>query len=166
MNQPVKTSPADLARQLLHQSDGPLTRQLVRSPGGFGLGQVPQRLAPDATTTAVCGFCSTGCGLEVHLKGGAAVNLSPARDYPVNIGMACPKGWEALTVLKSADRATIPLVRDDKRRLVPTDWHSAMTLFCDRFKDQSNLLHLRNGEQRTELRFSRDEPVRALAAGK
>ena len=39
-------------------------------------------------------------------------------------------------------------------------------VFCDRFKDQCNLLHLRSGAQSTELKFSRDEPVRALTAGK
>ena len=30
--------------------------------------------------------------------------------------MACPKGWEALTVLDAADRATTPLLRDRRRR--------------------------------------------------
>ena len=134
MNQPVKTSPAELARQLLHQSDGPLTRQLVRSPGGFGLGQVPQRLAPDATTTAVCGFCSTGCGLEVHLKAGEAINLSPARDYPVNVGMACPKGWEALAPLRSKDRGTVPLLRNESGELTPVSWPAALDTFTQRMK--------------------------------
>lgn len=134
MNQPVKTSPAELARQLLHQSDGPLTRQLVRGPGGFGLGQVPQRLVPDATTTAVCGFCSTGCGLEVHLKADEAINLSPARDYPVNVGMACPKGWEALAPLRSKDRGTVPLLRNESGELTPVSWPDALDTFTRRMK--------------------------------
>lgn len=78
---------------------GPLTADLVREPAKFGLGQVPARLLPDAATRAVCGFCSTGCGLKIHLKDGEAVNLTPDPDYPVNLGTACPKGWEALGVL-------------------------------------------------------------------
>lgn len=134
MNKPLKPGPAELARQILHQSDGPLTRQLVRTPGGFGLGQVPQRLAPDATTTSVCGFCSTGCGLEVHLKDGAAVNLSPARDYPVNIGMACPKGWEALAPLRAKDRGTAPLLRNAQGELAPVSWPVALDTFTQRIK--------------------------------
>ncbi len=81
-------------------ASGPLTRELVLTPGRFGLGRVPARLQPDATTNLVCGFCSTGCGLNVHLKDGRAVNLTPARGYPVNLGMACPKGWEALAPLR------------------------------------------------------------------
>ncbi len=32
------------------------------------------RLAPDDVTTMVCGFCATGCGLNVHLRDGRAIN--------------------------------------------------------------------------------------------
>ena len=45
----------------------------------------------------VCGFCSVGCSLDVNVTDGVAVSLTPTKDYPVNLGMACPKGWEALT---------------------------------------------------------------------
>ena len=86
------------------------------TPGDFGLGKVPERLQPDDTTTMVCGFCSTGCGLNVHLKDGRAINLSADTHYPVNLGMACPKGWEALTPLAAPDRATTPLLRNERRR--------------------------------------------------
>jgi assimilatory nitrate reductase catalytic subunit len=116
------------------QWTGPLTNELLRTPGRFGLGQVPHGLVPDATTAMICGFCSTGCSLNVHLQQGEAVNLTPDPDYPVNLGMACPKGWEALSVLNSADRATMPLARDARGRLVPIDWLAAMRLFCQRFK--------------------------------
>ena len=69
---------ADKIGPLLRQWYGPLTQELVLKPGEFGLGKVPARLQPDATTTMVCGFCSTGCGLSVHLRDGKAVNLSAA----------------------------------------------------------------------------------------
>ncbi len=97
---------------LVHARDGRLTRELLREPGGFGLGQVPAAQGPGRDDGMVCGFCSTGCGLTVHLRDGQAVNLSPTTDYPVNRGMACPKGWEALTVLDAPDRATVPLLRE------------------------------------------------------
>jgi assimilatory nitrate reductase catalytic subunit len=119
---------------LLHARTGPLTQELVRKPGGFGLGQVPARLAPDATTTAVCGFCSTGCGLEIHLKNGEAINLSPARDYPVNRGTACPKGWEALAPLAAPDRATQPLLRNAAGKLQPASWGGAIDAMVRRFR--------------------------------
>jgi anaerobic selenocysteine-containing dehydrogenase len=117
------------------QRDGHLTRELLLEPGGFGLGQVPAKSKPDATTTMVCGYCSTGCGLNIHLKDGEAVSLTPATEYPVNLGMACPKGWEALTVLDSPDRATRPLLKDASGKLVPTDWDTALRTFTDRFKE-------------------------------
>ena len=129
----LKTAQAHIG-QILRAWDGAQTRDLLRRPGDFGLGQVPAAHAPDATTTSVCGFCSTGCGLKVHLKEGVAVNLSPETNYPVNLGMACPKGWEALNVLKADDRATHPLLRTAAGEMKRVDWHTAMTTFTDRFK--------------------------------
>jgi len=119
----------DSAKTLLLNRHGVLTKQLTREPGGFGLGQVPSRLKPDSVTTAVCGFCSTGCGLDVHLKDGEAINLSPAKDYSVNLGMACPKGWEALTPLAAPDRATHPLLRNASGRLERVSWSTALEAF-------------------------------------
>ncbi|MGH7213457.1 MAG: molybdopterin oxidoreductase family protein [Tepidisphaeraceae bacterium] len=118
----------------LRQLDGPLTRQLLQEPGGFGLGQLPLRLKPDATATSICGFCSTGCSLNIHLKNGQAVGLTPTVDYPVNLGMACPKGWESLSVLAAPDRATVPLLRSAAGKLVPADWDTALRTFVEQFK--------------------------------
>ena len=98
-------------RNLLIRRDGPLTRELVLKPARFGLGRLPGGINPDQTTSMVCGFCSTGCSLSVLLKQGEAVALVPNRDYPVNLGAACPKGWEALSPLHSPNRATTPLIR-------------------------------------------------------
>ena len=120
---------------LLRRWTGPLTADLVREPGDFGLGQVPARLKPDAVTTTVCGFCSTGCNLKVHLREGQAVNLTADPDYPVNLGMACPKGWEALTPLAAPDRATTPLLRNPATgQLEPVSWVRAMNEFTTRMK--------------------------------
>ncbi len=118
----------------LREWTGPLTRDLVQKPGEFGLGLVPGRKRPDAVVNSVCGFCSTGCNLRIHLREGQAVNLSPNADYPVNLGMACPKGWEALTPLRAPDRATTPLLRDASGTLQPIDWTTAATLFAERLK--------------------------------
>ena len=125
----------DLPKPTLREWTGPLTSQLVLEPGQFGLGKVPAKFAPDATTRMVCGYCSTGCSLDIHLKNGEAVNLSPTQDYPVNLGMACPKGWEALTCLAADDRATTPLIRDANGKLQPASWDEAMKLFTGKFKD-------------------------------
>ena len=123
------------ANSIFRQWTGPLTNDLTLHPGDFGLGKVPARFRPDATTRSVCGYCSTGCSLDVHLQSGVAVNLTPTADYPVNLGMACPKGWEALTPLAAADRATTPLLRNPKNgKLEPVDWDEAMQVFTLKFK--------------------------------
>ncbi|QDV51034.1 molybdopterin oxidoreductase family protein [Gimesia fumaroli] len=119
---------------LIHQKEGHLTRELLLSPGGFGLGKVPEKNLPDATTQMVCGFCGTGCNLNVHLKDGEGVCITPTTEYPVNLGMACPKGWEALSVLKSPDRAVSPLVKKSPSHWEPVDWDTALSLFSRKFK--------------------------------
>jgi anaerobic selenocysteine-containing dehydrogenase len=124
-----------LAGSVMRQKSGSLSRELVLKPSSFGLGKLPARIAPDTTTTMVCGYCSTGCGLKVHMKNGEAVNLSASTPYPVNLGMACPKGWEALTPLKAPDRATTPLYREADGHLNPIDWDAALTLFVTKFKE-------------------------------
>jgi anaerobic selenocysteine-containing dehydrogenase len=94
-----------------------------------------------SVTSLVCGFCSTGCSLDVHMEGGRPVKLTPTPDHPVNRGMACPKGWEALTPLRAPDRATTPLLRDDRGRLREVDWPTATAAFVERF----NALQARHG---------------------
>ncbi|MSU63518.1 MAG: nitrate reductase [Pedosphaera sp.] len=126
---------SDSRSNWLRRLTGPLTQDLVQRPGEFGLGNVPARLDPDSTTTVVCGYCSTGCGLKVHMRDGKAINLSATADYPVNLGMACPKGWEALTPLAASDRATTPLLRNPKSgQLEPVDWDHALQVFTLKFK--------------------------------
>ncbi len=115
-----------------------MTSELVRAPAAHGLGlpQLPARLKPAATTTTVCGFCATGCSLQVHLDAeGRAINLAADPAYPVNLGMACPKGWEALAPLAAPDRATTPLLRAAPGDpLLPVDWPVAASAFASRFK--------------------------------
>jgi assimilatory nitrate reductase catalytic subunit len=118
----------------LRQRSGILTEELVLEPARFGLGKVPGRLQPDSTTDSVCGFCSTGCSLRIHMREGQAINLTPATDYPVNLGMACPKGWEALTPLQSTDRGTTPLLRNKDGKLEAVDWDHAMQVFTLRIR--------------------------------
>jgi anaerobic selenocysteine-containing dehydrogenase len=132
---PTATSVAALSfPNWLQRRDGAMTRQLLLNPGQHGLGLTHESIHPDLTTTSVCGYCSTGCGLRVHLRDGQAVGLTAETKYPVNLGMACPKGWEALQVLQSSDRATDPLLRDSSGSLVPVSWDRALTTFTQRFK--------------------------------
>lgn len=122
--------------QLLRARTGPMTSELVLRPGDFGLGRVPSRLKPAGTARSICGFCSTGCSLKVHLNAaGEAINLTADPDYPVNLGMACPKGWEALTPLGASDRVTAPLLRNRATgKLEPVTWERALAAFVENFR--------------------------------
>ena len=144
---------------MLRQRDGHLTRDLVRTPGGFGLGQVPARHKPDATADLVCGYCSTGCRLTVHLKDGAPVNLTPSTGWPVNHGTACPKGWEALTVLDAPDRATTPLLRDGGGSQRPVSWDLALRTMVERFK----ALQARHGAESVAFLGTGQMPTEEMA---
>lgn len=125
----------DIWRGLWRQTEGPLTQrlELARSHGGLGL--LPAGRQPTHTASLVCGFCSTGCGLRAHLRDGAAVGISPDPSHVVNRGTACPKGWEALAVLRAADRAVVPLLRQQGGRRRPISWREALEVFCVRIKD-------------------------------
>ena len=124
-----------MLKKILKQHTGPLTRDLVQEPGRFGLGKIPSRLKPASTTTSICGFCATGCQLKIHLdEAGNAINLSPQSGYPVNLGMACPKGWQALDPLDATDRATTPLLRDESGTFQPVGWDTALDTFVTRLK--------------------------------
>lgn len=119
--------------RLIRQRAGVRTAELARVRSPLVPMQVPERLSPDATASLVCGFCSTGCSLDVHLREGKPVNLSPTPGYPVNLGMACPKGWESLTPLAAADRLTTPMRRAG-RDLIPVSWPEALQVFVERFR--------------------------------
>ncbi len=124
----------DFRLPTMFERSGPLTKELLLQPANFGLGMAPDGLQADAVAGSVCGFCSTGCNLSVHLRDGVAVGLTPAGDYPVNLGMACPKGWESLAVLDASDRATAPLLRNTSGRLEPVSWDIALRTFVERMK--------------------------------
>lgn len=119
---------------LFRQWQGPLTATLEREQSAVVAAQVPKAIAPDAVVASVCGFCSTGCSLKIHLKNGEAVNLSANENYPVNLGMACPKGWEALTPLKANDRGISPLIKTKSGTRTPISWAEASRHFADKMK--------------------------------
>lgn len=115
------------------QRSGPLTEELRLSQITESV-LSPARLAPDKLHPSVCGYCSIGCQLNIHSKGGRAVNLSASPEYPVNQGSACPKGWEALAPLSAEDRGESPLIKQSDGTFREAGWDEALDLFCDRFK--------------------------------
>ncbi len=87
------------------------------------------------TIRTTCGYCSVGCNIDVLVENGVPQKILPAKDYPVNLGKTCTKGFNLLKALESNDRALVPTLRDrstgERRSL---GWDEAATTFVDRFK--------------------------------
>ncbi len=67
---------------------------------------------------ATCGYCSTGCSIEVGLnREGKAVSSRGVADADVNRGKLCLKGIFEHELFESSGRGTVPLIRDQ--------WHQS-----------------------------------------
>ncbi len=80
-----------------------------------------------------CPYCGTGCGLNLVVKDGKAVGVSPWHRSPVNDGKLCPKGNFAYEFVHSGDRLTKPLIRKGEE-LVEAGWDEAYDLIAKSFK--------------------------------
>ena len=93
-----------------------------------------------------CGYCSVGCNLDVLVEEGAPAKILPAKDYPVNLGKTCTKGFNLLKALEAPDRALVPTLRDRTtgERRNPT-WDEAAAIFKARISRPDWEKALRSG---------------------
>src|SRR3989338_11231560 len=77
---------------------------------------------------ATCGYCSTGCSIEVGLNGeGQPVASRGVADADVNRGKLCLKGIFEHELFTSAGRGTRPLMREQWHQpWQPASWDSAL----------------------------------------
>ncbi len=77
---------------------------------------------------ATCGYCSTGCSIEVGLNtDGKAVTSRGVADADVNRGKLCLKGLAEHRLFESSGRGTEPLVRDQIHApFQPSSWDAAL----------------------------------------
>ena len=85
---------------------------------------------------ATCGYCSTGCSMEVGLDAtGKAVTTRGVADAPVNQGKLCIKGITEAEILTAPGRGTDPLIRDHiYQDWQATDWDCALDKTATEFK--------------------------------
>lgn len=88
----------------------------------------------DTIIRTTCSYCSVGCSFDVTINGSEVPKLTPTKEYPVNLGTSCPKGFHLLKPFRASDRGTDPMIRDESGELVKTDWETALTEFTSRFK--------------------------------
>ena len=85
---------------------------------------------------SMCNYCGTGCSLVFHVdENEKIVKVTGAKDYPVNRGVLCPKGFKANEYIYSKDRATSPLIKDKDGTFKEASWDDAIKVFTDKVKD-------------------------------
>jgi anaerobic selenocysteine-containing dehydrogenase len=88
---------------------------------------------PDKWIPSTCVLCSTGCALEIGVKGGKIVGVRGREIDRVNRGRLGPKGLHGWEANHHSDRLTHPLIRDGGG-LREASWEEAMQLVVDKAK--------------------------------
>ncbi len=73
-----------------------------------------RQLGVDRWIDTTCGYCSTGCGIEVGVKDCRAVTVRGTAGHPVNDGKLCLKGIWEFEAVHAQDRGTHPLLRETR----------------------------------------------------
>ncbi|HEY9136263.1 MAG TPA: molybdopterin-dependent oxidoreductase, partial [Pseudomonadales bacterium] len=99
----------------------------------------PIRIADKKVTEwkyTTCGYCSTGCSIEVGLNAeGKPVSSRGCADADVNRGKLCIKGIFEHELFDAAGRGDLPLVRDKAfEPYQQTSWDSALDTMADKIK--------------------------------
>jgi assimilatory nitrate reductase catalytic subunit len=78
-----------------------------------------------------CPYCAVQCGMNLAVNTGGEVEVE-TRDFPVNRGGLCQKGWTAAALLGHEERLTTPLMRGRRGgRLRPVSWDAALDRIAD-----------------------------------
>ncbi len=79
-----------------------------------------------ARVSTHCPYCAVQCGMDLVRDADGVVSVE-ARDFPVNRGGLCQKGWTAASLLTHPERLTTPLIRDRRDApLRPATWDEAL----------------------------------------
>jgi predicted molibdopterin-dependent oxidoreductase YjgC len=82
---------------------------------------------PERTVTTICPYCGVGCQLDLEIKGGRIIRVTPSSKNSVNEGQACVKGRFGIAeFVHHPQRLTTPLIRENGD-LVEASWEEALT---------------------------------------
>jgi len=81
----------------------------------------------EETVRTTCNFCGVGCQLDLHVKDGQVVRVTPPPPgTTVNDGNLCVKGRFSYEFIHHEDRLTTPLVRGADGELHEATWEEAI----------------------------------------
>ena len=82
---------------------------------------------------STCPYCGNGCGVNLVVKDGKFVGISPWHRNPVNEGKVCIRGNKSYEFVSSPDRLVSPLVKKDGK-FVEASWEDAYKEIASAFK--------------------------------
>ena len=111
--------------------------------GGLGFDLSPSeayarelRIKEAKETTSVCCYCSVGCGILVHTKGGKVINSEGDPEHPISEGALCSKGGSLYQVVNNENRLLKPLYRSPgAAEWKEVEWDWALDQVARRIKD-------------------------------
>jgi formate dehydrogenase alpha subunit len=94
--------------------------------------------AADYEAPAICGYCGTGCSLQVQVKNGVPLGAHPDfANSSVNQGQLCVKGRFGFDFVNHPERLTKPLIRERQGRTLDcfreASWDEALNYVADEF---------------------------------
>ncbi|OQX39121.1 MAG: formate dehydrogenase subunit alpha [Oceanospirillales bacterium LUC14_002_19_P2] len=84
------------------------------------------------TTSTICPFCGTGCGLGLRTEGQQIIGVEPVRNHPVSKGRLCSKGWNSAFGVDRQNRITTPLIKENGC-FRKASWEEAVSLIHEQF---------------------------------
>ncbi|MCP3659214.1 MAG: molybdopterin-dependent oxidoreductase [Bacteroidetes bacterium] len=85
---------------------------------------------------SICSYCGVGCGVEVTKDLESNLTIEGDKNYPVNNGMLCAKGFTLNYVVNNtSDRLLYPQIRSNKNdHLKRVSWDEAMIKAAEKFR--------------------------------
>ncbi len=83
--------------------------------------------------TTTCIYCGVGCHLDLHVRNGDVVAVTPGRKGPGE-GKLCIKGWSAHEFIHHPDRLKVPLIKENGS-FREASWGEALDLIALRFSE-------------------------------
>ncbi len=82
---------------------------------------------------STCPYCGNGCGVNLVVRDGRFVGISPWHRNPVNEGKVCLRGNKSYEFVSSPDRLVAPLIKKDGK-FVEASWEDAYKEIANAFK--------------------------------
>ena len=89
---------------------------------------------PGAVTETHCPYCALQCGMTLEPPDGGGWTVA-GRDFDVNRGNLCRKGWTAAELLDAPDRLRTPLLRHRRGEpLALVSWSEAIAFVATKIQ--------------------------------